>query len=182
MQPRFVDEIVGFHPEIHHYSLWGAFDLAPSRLGLMCTTLFWQHLLCFAAYRYKFWFWEFKHALPEEDGGILQQSKGRAPRWEFPRFSENWGRRGWIGGRERVECLSSWSSSQLLNSCAAGQAWVQKCVKKSICLCCSSHVKHKENVWYWKECGLVIQQTIGSLFLYIFFQLACIDSCSHTNK
>lgn len=87
MQPRFVDEIVDFHPEIHHYSLWVVFDLAPSRLGLMCTTLFWQHLLCFAAYRYKFWFGEFKHALPEEDGGSLQQSReGGHPAESSPAF------------------------------------------------------------------------------------------------
>lgn len=163
-----------FHPEIHHYSLRGAFDLAPPRLGLMCATLLWPHLLCFAANRYKFWFWKFKQAVPEEDGWFYNRAeRERAPRWELPCFSENWGRRGWKGGtREGEECLSSWSSSHLLSSCAAGWATSsQACEQVYVCV-----IHLMSNTWRiysrWEECGLISQHTIWKLILVHFLSIA----------
>lgn len=97
----------------------------------MCATLLWQHLLCFAAHRYKFWFWKFKDAVPEEAGWFYNRAEReglplRVPLlfWKLRRTRLE--RRT----REREECLTSWSSSHLLNSCAAQRASVHKCVNK----------------------------------------------------
>lgn len=122
----------GFRSEVHHYSLKSVFDLAPPRLGVMCEALFWLHLLCFAAYRYRFW--KFKQAVPEDSGWFYnraERERDGAP-LRLPLLFWKLGKAR-VGTREREgreECLSSWSSSHVLNSCAAGQPWVQKCVNK----------------------------------------------------
>lgn len=98
-QPRSSDETVGRRPEIYRARSEGLFDLAPLSTGSdVHHSVFGSVSFCSAPYHYKFWFGEFKHALPEDGGGVggLHSRVGReeaggvgggAPRWQFPCFS-----------------------------------------------------------------------------------------------
>lgn len=111
------------------------------------------------------------------DSTMLQS--GRASRRDCSRFFWKLGKMrvdSWSTERVRKECLSSWSSSKLANSCAACRTslYVPESVNKCVCVysvCSSFNVKHKRNVEYWKECGLISQHTTGRIFFLTFFQL-----------
>lgn len=71
------------HSEAHHYSLRDVFELVCPCLRLLCIPLLRLHLLCFARYRYKFWFKKFKQAFPQEDSLFRCKKRVRAPHWGF---------------------------------------------------------------------------------------------------
>lgn len=93
MQPRFADEFGG-SSLLPKESVWSGPSLPQSDVA----ALLWLHLLCFAPYRYKFWFWKFKRAVPEEDDWLYNRAERQDTHWDFPCFSENWGENE--GGRE----------------------------------------------------------------------------------
>lgn len=134
---------------IHHWLLWGLLDLSPlfprceaqRRLG---TVLF--ALLCVI-----------KNSDSESSNmpsqRTIAESKRLRVRWHSHRESscffspflslENIRIWSWIGGLRRVECLSSRSSSGLVNSCTMSRTGLHSGVCEQVYAVC---IAHKRNV------------------------------------
>lgn len=124
LQPCFVEKIGGFTLRSIITPRGEVFDLAPPCLGLMCATLLWPHLLCFAAASLQILILKVQTSSPRRrtaDSTAEQRESAllRLPLllWKLGKMREEGGKKGMLG---------SWSSSHLLNSCAARWAKVQR--------------------------------------------------------
>lgn len=169
-------------------SVWGS-SLLPIEVCLIWPLPTWSDVHCsviaasvMPVYRYKFWFWKFKQAVPEEDGCFYNRAEREiaALRLNFLKTREDEGERGGLG-RQRARNVWVVDHPPIFSTAVQQDGPEFTSLK---CMSVSFHLM--SNTWgiyrSWEECGVISQHNFENWADSCIFSFNLMHSCTHTNK